>query len=234
MITVTLTQETSNSDDVSIVVDNLRASTSINIALTKFKEIIPVLTPEEAQEKTKEYDAVLAGERNGATLPGFDIGNSPDQLKKLKTGKTSLILTTTNGTRILKQIQSKTILIGALNNAQAVAKTALEKANHHINIVMAGRKGEFAIEDYLASGEIIYQIQKTTEKIKLSPEAEKAINDSRDYNQLKETILSSPAAENLEKLGFHNDIILALEKNKYNKVAIYENNKLKGDSVKTQ
>lgn len=231
MITVTLTQETSNSDDVNIVVDNLRASTSINIALTKFQEIIPVLTPEEAQEKAKEYDAVLAGERNGATLPGFDIGNSPDQIKKLKTEKTKLILTTTNGTRILKQIQSKTILIGALNNAQAVAKTALEKANHHINIVMAGRKGEFAIEDYLASGEIIYQIQKATEKIKISNEAEKAITDSRDYNQLKKTILSSPAAENLEKLGFHNDILLALEKNKYNKVAIYKNNKLKGDSV---
>ena len=47
------------------MVDALRASTTMTVALDKFKEIYPAYTPEEAIEIAKEKDAALAGERTG-------------------------------------------------------------------------------------------------------------------------------------------------------------------------
>ena len=45
---VTLSFEESISSDVSIMVDVLRASTTITAALDKFTQIIPCFTPEDA------------------------------------------------------------------------------------------------------------------------------------------------------------------------------------------
>ncbi len=38
---------------------------------------------------------------------------------------------------------------------EAVAKMAMDLADNHIEIVMAGVEGKFAIEDFLGAGEII-------------------------------------------------------------------------------
>ena len=62
---VSLSFEKGYSKDLSIMVDALRASTTITIALDKFKEIYPVYTPEEAIEIAsknvgkKDYKTVL-------------------------------------------------------------------------------------------------------------------------------------------------------------------------------
>ena len=82
----------------------------------------------------------------GATIEGFDTGNSPLEIQKFS-GKT-LIITTSNGTRILEEIKGRA-LIGSFINAQAVAQKASEIAGDHIEVVMAGVRGRFAIEDFL-------------------------------------------------------------------------------------
>ena len=153
---VSLSLESSNSCDVAIMVDALRASTTITVALENFKKIIPVKNIEDAEELASSYKAVLAGERGGAQVKGFDTGNSPVEIKKFK-GKI-LVLTTTNGTRVLEGIDSKA-LVGSFINAKAVAKKALEIADSHIEVVMAGVNGKFVIEDFLGAGEIISHLQ---------------------------------------------------------------------------
>ena len=140
--------------------DALRASTTMTIALDKFKEIYPAYTPEQAMEIAKEKDAILAGERTGRTIEGFELGNSPGEMKKYAGAKDSLVLTTTNGVRALENMKSDIILIGAFVNAKACAKAACELATEHIEIVMGGFNRTFAIEDFLAAGEILYWIQK--------------------------------------------------------------------------
>lgn len=50
---VTLSFENTISDDVSIMVDALRASTTITLALNNFEKIIPCFTPEEGFELKK-------------------------------------------------------------------------------------------------------------------------------------------------------------------------------------
>ncbi len=60
---VSLSLDKSYSEDVAIMVDVLRASTTITVAMENFSNIIPVKSIEEAEKLAEKYDAVLAGER---------------------------------------------------------------------------------------------------------------------------------------------------------------------------
>ncbi|MDL2245979.1 2-phosphosulfolactate phosphatase [Methanobrevibacter sp. OttesenSCG-928-K11] len=224
---VTLSFENTISKDISIVVDALRASTTITAGLNNFNEIIPCFSPEEAFKIHAKNKGILAGERNGIRIDGFNLGNSPELVEKYEIQNNDskiLILTTSNGTRIMKNMNS-TVLIGSFINAKAVAKSALKMGANHIDVVMAGVKGKFAIEDFLASGEILYWIKKELNnkgKYTISEEAESAILARQDYEKLKEAVYNSHSGKGLEKLGFKNDVDYCLNINTTNNVGIYE------------
>lgn len=223
---VTLSFETTVSSDVSIMVDALRASTTITLALNNFKKVIPCFTPEEAFRLKEEYDGVVAGERGGKMIEGFDIGNSPQKVEQFKSEKDTLILTTSNGTRILENMNS-TVLVGCMVNAKSVGKTSTEIAKDHIDVVMAGVKGNFALEDFLASGEIIYWICQNLDNYKLNDYAKAAIIASRDYEALKDGFLNSASGQRLTELNYKEDVEFCYSKNICENVAIYKNNELK-------
>ena len=223
---VTLSFEESSCNDVAIMVDALRASTTITLSLDKFEEIIPCFTPKEAFELKNNKGGVLAGERNGRQIEGFDIGNSPMGIENLKSDEKTLILTTSNGTRILENMSSK-VLVGSLVNAKAVAEKSIELAATHIDVVMAGWKGNFALEDFLASGEIIYWICKKLKDCELNDLAKASIMASRDYDEVKKGFYNSDSGKRLMKLNYEKDIEYCLEKNITDNVGIYENRTIK-------
>ncbi|KZX17689.1 putative 2-phosphosulfolactate phosphatase [Methanobrevibacter cuticularis] len=232
---ITLNFERTISTDVSIMVDLLRASTTITMALDKFKEIIPTLTTEQAKKIAIKTGGLLAGERNGATLEGFDIGNSPIDIASYnvnsKLGTDKLILTTSNGTRILEDMDSK-VLVGCFANCKSVAKAALKLANNHIDVVMAGVNGNFAIEDFLASGDILYWLQEykdvyNIDNVEISEYAQGAILAISDDNLVNEAILNSSSAKRLTDIGFKKDVDFCINRNISNNVAIYDNGALK-------
>jgi len=225
---ISLSFEKTESNDVSILVDAFRASSSITIALNKFKKVIPTFSPDEAKKIAIEMGGVLAGEKDGVTIKGFDLGNSPVAINDYKTDKDILILTTSNGTRILENMNS-TVLIGCFLNAESVAKTALKIASSQIDVVMAGWKGKFAIEDFLASGEILYHIMKSQDenkKFKIDEYAQSAILASRNEELVRKAILNTRAAKRLNKLGFEKDVEFSLRKNVSENVAIYKDGML--------
>ena len=217
--------EESSSSDVSIMVDALRASTTITMALNNFKRIIPCFTPEEALDLKENVGGILAGERNGKQIEGFDIGNSPSAIKDFEASEDTLILTTTNGTRILEKMNSN-VLVGSMVNAESTGKKSIQLATDHIDVVMAGVKGKFAIEDYLASGEILYWISENLEECELSEYAQTAILATRDYELVKEAFLNSRTAKRLTELGYREDIELSVMRNITDNVAIYQDNEL--------
>lgn len=218
---ISISLENTITNDVSIMVDALRASTTITLALDKFNKIIPCFTPEEAFEIAKNKNCLIAGEREGKKIENFDIGNSPYTIQNLEKTNKDLILTTSNGTRILKNMDS-TILIGSFINAKAVAQKSLEIANDEIDIVMAGYKGEFTIEDFLASCEIVSEILKENPKVELNDLALLGTQIN-----IKDIIYKSRSAQRLLKLGYKKDIEICLLKNKSENVAIYKNQILK-------
>ena len=230
---ITLSFEKTSTTDVSIMVDALRASSSIVLGLNNFKEIIPCFTPEEAFKLGEEYNAILAGEREGIKIKGFDIGNSPKAIETYKIPpekKDTLILTTSNGTRILKDMKS-TVLVGSIVNAKAVGKKSVEIAENEIDVVMAGYKGNFALEDFLASGEIIYWIEKeladNSIEFEISDFAKAAILASRDYENVKKAFYNCNSGRKLKKLNSQDDVTYCVQKNISDNVAIYKNGKLK-------
>lgn len=222
---VTLSFEETTSNDVSIMVDALRASTTITLALNNFEKVIPCYTPEEAFNLKEKTDGIVAGERGGKKVDGFDIGNTPCGIKDMKTSKDTLILTTSNGTRILKNMNSK-VLVGSLVNAKAVAEKSIKLSEEHIDVVMAGVRGEFAIEDFLAAGEILYWINENLTDCELSEYAKSAIMASRDYESLKKAFITSRSAKRLTELGYSDDVNECCLKNISENVAIYTNNEL--------
>lgn len=230
---ITLSFEKTSTTDVSIMVDALRASSSIVLGLNNFKEIIPCFTPEEAFKLGEEYNAILAGEREGIKIKGFDIGNSPKAIETYKIPpekKDTLILTTSNGTRILKDMKS-TVLVGSIVNAEAVGKKSVEIAENEIDVVMAGYKGNFALEDFLASGEIIYWIEKeladNSIEFEISDFAKAAILASRNYENVKKAFYNCNSGRKLKKLNSEDDVTYCVQKNISDNVAIYKNGKLK-------
>lgn len=238
---VSLSFEKGYSKDLSIMVDALRASSTITIALDKFKEIYPVYTPEEAREIAEKKNAVLAGERTGRTIEGFELGNSPGEMKGYDGKKDSLVLTTTNGVRVLKNMESEIILIGSFINAKACAKVACELAREHIELVMGGFERTFAIEDFLAAGEIMYWIQEELgkqnkldiddidyyeEETGITEYALSAILASRNSELVEKNSIKSKSGRRLSYLGYSDDIKLCVQKNISENVGIYKDGKI--------
>lgn len=226
MMKVTLSFEESSSRDVSIMVDALRASTTITLALDKFDEIIPCFTPEEAFKLKNIHGGVMAGERGGEQIEGFDIGNTPVGIKDLKTSEKTLILTTSNGTRILEGMSSK-VLVGCLVNAKAVALKSIELATTHIDVVMAGRNGKFTIEDFLAGGEILYWICRNLEEYEITDYEKTAILASRDDEKVEEGFFTGTTGKRLVELKHEKDIECCLKKNTSENVATYKDNTIR-------
>ena len=224
---ISISFEKTVTSDVSVMVDALRASSTITAALDYFDEIIPCFTSEEAFEIAKKTGGVLAGERGGVTLEKFDVGNSPTEIKNFR-GKT-LILTTTNGTRILESMDS-TVLVGCFLNAEAVARKAVELSEEEIDLVMAGVKGKFATEDFLASSEIVYWILKELKSLKIKYElndlAVSGLLAIRDEKEVNKSILKSSSAKRLTDIGYREDVRYCLNRNITDNVAIFDNNKL--------
>ena len=217
---VSLTLENSHSNDVTIVVDALRASTTIITALENFQTIIPVKNIEDATKLASKYCAVLAGERGGAAVKGFDTGNSPVEIQNFS-GEV-LVLTTTNGTRILEGLKSK-VLVGSFVNAEAVAKKALAIAENHIEVIMAGVNGRFAIEDFLGAGEIISNLQDQ----ELDEMALASVLASQDKKAVDKAVKNSKSAQGLYELGLGEDVDFCLKRNLYDTVPVYKNGKVR-------
>ena len=147
---------------VAVVVDVLRATTVMIHALAAGCDaLIPCLEIDEARKVAASLPAgtaILAGERQGKPIPGFERGNSPSSFTpELCTGKT-LVMTTTNGTRaILACLEADRILIGAFVNRKATVE-ALIADGRPIHLVCSGTDGQVSLEDTMLAGAIAHDL----------------------------------------------------------------------------
>ena len=136
-----------------------------------------------------------------------------------------LVLTTTNGTRVLEGMNAK-VLIGSFTNAEAVAIKAIELADQHIELVMAGVKGRFVIEDFLSAGEILSHIIHLEDQ-EMDEMALAALMASLDKDMVDNAVRGSESAARLRGLGLEKDIEFSLQRDIYNTVPIYKNGVIK-------
>jgi len=153
-------------DKTVVVIDVLRATSVMTTALANgAKEIIPVLTPEEAfelQQKMGKEKVVLGGERNAVPIPGFDFGNSPLSYTPEVIKDKTLIITTTNGTRaILNSLGAKKLLVGAFLNDNAIINAI--KDDEEVVFVASGSHDHFTMEDSLCAGKMAHDLELLVE-----------------------------------------------------------------------
>jgi 2-phosphosulfolactate phosphatase len=143
-----------------VVIDVFRATSTIAAALSNgAKEIIPVDSVAECIAiGNATPNSITAGERDGKVAEGLQHGNSPSEYpKEFIDGKT-LVLTTTNGTRLLHMCtNSKQILSGSFLNLGATAKYLLDQGDD-VMLACASWKDRFNIEDTLYAGAILEQL----------------------------------------------------------------------------
>lgn len=86
--------------------------------------IIPVGDADLACRLKKENPSfLLAGERHGKILEGFDMGNSPSQNRSINVNGKTVVHTTSAGTQgIANAIHADVILGGSFVNARATAE----------------------------------------------------------------------------------------------------------------
>jgi 2-phosphosulfolactate phosphatase len=138
-----------------VVVDIFRATSTMVSALAHgVTEILP-FADLEACRAMQSQGYLIAGERNGLTAPGFDLGNSPVAFLEGKYEGKKLAMTTTNGTVALEKSKGAAeILIGAFPNLQATV-TYIQSRNLDVLIHCAGWKGRFNLEDSLFAGALV-------------------------------------------------------------------------------
>ncbi len=148
---------------VAVVIDVLRASTTIIHALEAgAAQIQPCLQVEDARAEASrlpEGQFLLGGERKGLRIEGFDLGNSPDEYTpEVVSGKT-IVFTTTNGTQAMGQCRLATkAYIAAFVNVSAICQKLT--GEEQIHIVCAGTKGQIGNDDILLAGMIVERLEK--------------------------------------------------------------------------
>jgi 2-phosphosulfolactate phosphatase len=151
------------SSSIVVIIDVLRATSTIATALYNgAKAIVPVDSVAECIRIGKQIDAITAGERDGQIAEGLQHGNSPFEYSKEFIGGKTLVLTTTNGTKLLHMALdkgAKQIITGSFPNLSAVCNY-LVKQNKNVILACAAWKDRINIEDTLFAGAVIDTIQE--------------------------------------------------------------------------
>jgi 2-phosphosulfolactate phosphatase len=188
---------------VGIVVDVLRATSTITQALAAgYRRVLCCAEVDEARSvASSEGGAVLGGERKTVRIDGFDFGNSPQEF--LEPSAETLVLTTTNGTRLLLAAAERCdlVLVGSLLNLDAVARAAQEQGVSDVAVLCAGVKGELAMDDAYCAGRIALELGGEP-----ADSAVAAIRLAGSFESAEAGLGASQSARNLHASGLGGDI----------------------------
>jgi 2-phosphosulfolactate phosphatase len=211
-LTPSQVEEMQLKDKNVVVIDVLRASTTIATALFHgAKEIIPVSTIENAAKISGNMmgDVTLrAGERNARMIEGFNLGNSPlEYTKEVVTGK-SIIFVTTNGSgTIVKGRHAKHLLVGGFVNLGTVVE-ALAGLKEDVTIICSGKSNNFCLEDAVCAGKIIEELKNArVGNVKLDDAGQAALTLQKSYGKnILKMLKQSEHGQFLVGIGFEEDV----------------------------
>jgi len=214
---------------VVVIIDVFRATSTIAAALHNgAKCVIPVDEVAKAIEISKQIDGIAAGERDGKLAEGLQHGNSPLEYSKDFIKDKTLVLTTTNGTKLLQMAldnKASTIITGSFPNLSAVC-TFLINENKNVVLGCAGWKDRFNLEDTLFAGAVIAKIKES-----FTIHCDSSLTAELLYNQHKDNLIDFASTLThyhrlVERFGLIEDIKFCLTPDGANVLPLYENGKL--------
>lgn len=206
------TDELTLRDKSVVVIDVLRASTTIIAALGNgAREVIPVATVESAVKISGSLSGdviLLGGERNGKMVEGFNLGNSPAEYTGERVKGKVVIFSTTNGSQaMVKAHYARELFICGFVNISTVAETLRQNPRDFI-IICGGNNGGFSLEDSVCAGMLIGKVVgEEGEGQMLSDGALAGRALYRTYGRgILKMMRSSEHGRYLEEIGFGDDL----------------------------
>jgi 2-phosphosulfolactate phosphatase len=212
-------------EKVAVVVDILRATSSMTTAFAyDVASITPVPTLADCR-MLKEKGFITAGERGGQKVEGFDLGNSPFEFMDHELNGKDLAFTTTNGSQaILSVVEASKVVLGSFLNLSATANF-LKKQNQSVLILCAGWKGKFNIEDTLYAGALAGMLQQ---EFSFEDDATLAAYSLYQYaaDDLLQFLMKGSHANRLAGFKNHKDLEFCVQQDKFNLNTIYRGDRL--------
>ncbi|HLX12598.1 MAG TPA: 2-phosphosulfolactate phosphatase [Bacteroidota bacterium] len=146
-------------DRTVVIIDVLRSCTTISMALQNgAKEIIPAKNIETAMRISTGLDSAVTlrgGERNGKMIEGFNLGNSPHEYTEAAVNGKTIILLTTNGTKVMagSRLARRAFLASFVNLSAVVL--SLREIGDSFTIICSGKESRFSLEDAVCAGRIV-------------------------------------------------------------------------------
>jgi 2-phosphosulfolactate phosphatase len=203
---------------VAVVIDVLRASTTIIVALANgAARVIPcghVDTARRLAAEDSTGDTLTGGERGGVKIEGFDLDNSPASYSRERIAGKTIAFTTTNGTAaLLRTDGAARVLIGAFVNRQAIVE-ALHSDGRPVHLICAGTDGRPTSEDLLGAAGIAAGLARF-DRVEMWDGSTKSYAkhwpEGIPAERLIDSLRRSSGGRNLVELGFDWDIVRAAE-----------------------
>lgn len=153
------------SNSIVVVIDIFRASSTIVAAMHNgATRVVPIASVEDCIAKGLDTpNSITAGERDGKVAPGLSYGNSPSEYPTDFIAGKTLLLTTTNGTKLLHMASdADQIIIGSFLNLTAVC-TYLKQQGKDVLLACAAWKDRVNMEDALFAGAVVEQVRDAFE-----------------------------------------------------------------------
>lgn len=217
------------SNSTVVIIDVFRATSTIASALHNGARcVIPVDSVPRAIEISKNIDGIAAGERDGIIAEGLQHGNSPLEYNREFIENKTLVLTTTNGTRLLQMAldnNADTIISGSFPNLSAVCDF-LSAENKNVVLGCAGWKDRFNLEDTLFAGAVIHRLKK-----QFSIHCDSSLMAETMYEKNKNKLIDfAPKLTHyhrlVERFGLIEDIKFCLTEDVANVLPVYIEGKL--------
>lgn len=209
-----------------VIVDIFRATSTMMAALANgVTSITPVMDLESCRAMASA-GYVIAGERNGLTAEGFELGNSPlAYLENAYAGK-KIAMTTTNGTLAIEKTKADAnkILLGAFVNLKATAKFLIDESQD-ILVLCAGWKGKFNLEDSLYAGALVSSLHPHFQTDCDTAIALKSLYESNSH-RLQIFLGQASHAKRLQNHNIEADIDFCLTQDKYDIVGLLSGQEL--------
>lgn len=213
------------SDSTVVIIDILRATSTIATALFNgAKSVIPVDSVAGCIKLGKQMEVITAGERDGQIAEGLQYGNTPLQYTKDFINGKTLVLTTTNGTKLLHlalAANAKGIVTGSFCNISAVCDYLVSQKTNVI-LACAAWKNRINLEDTLFAGAMINRIKENFEIICDSSQMAETLYLQANgdlFNFLKERNASH--YHRLMGFGLEKDIRFCLTEDNANILSLY-------------
>lgn len=223
---------------VVAVIDVLRASTTIAAALSNgARAVIPFDSADGVIMRAKQFeraDVRTAGEQKMLPIPGFDLGNSPREMTRDAVDGKTLLLTTTNGTAALVNVQgggggARDVVVAGYVNLSAVSallRTAA-RGGTDITIICAGRDRQFSLDDAACAGRYTNEITRHLSDPEISDGAFACALIDRNYGgRIDQIFADSEHGKSLVAAGFADDLRTCATIDAFPVVPIYQDRQI--------